>query len=150
MECSTFIEKMQVPCGGERVEVRSVYQVLLQVTDRRGKRGQRYTAGVVLTLMLLAKLAGEKSVSGIAQWVRLRAEWVRAQLPFKDERLPCANTYEYVCDHVEVCELNQYLGALFASAPAAAAAIPVTAATDGTAAVIHLAVDGKSLRGTRR
>ena len=31
--------------------------------------------------MLLAKLAGEKTVCEIAQWVRLRAPWVQEQLP---------------------------------------------------------------------
>jgi predicted transposase YbfD/YdcC len=149
MECSTFVEKMQVPSTGEPVAADSIYRALLQVKDRRGQRGQRYTAAVVLTLILLAKLAGEKTVSGIAAWVRLRAEWVQAQLPFKDERLPCANTYQYVCDHVAVDELNQYLGALFA--PVAQAAPP--GCPDGageTTALVHLAVDGKSLRGTRR
>lgn len=145
MECSTFIEKMQVPLGGEGVNVASVYRALERVTDRRGKRGRRYTAAVVLTLMLLAKLAGEKTVSGIAEWVRLRAEWVRGELPFKDERLPCANTYQYICDHVAVAELNQYLGELFVSEAGRGAA-----AASEAAAVIHLAVDGKSLRGTRR
>jgi len=84
MECNTFIAKMQVPQAGEPVAAKSVCQALLRVKDRRGKRGQRYPAPVVLTLMLLAKLAGEKTVSGIAQWVRLRAAWVREQLPFKD------------------------------------------------------------------
>lgn len=149
MECSTFVEKMQVPPTSEQVAVRSVYGALLGVSDRRKQRGQRYKAGVVLTLMLLAKLAGEKTVSGIAQWVRLRGAWVREQLPFKDERLPCANTYQYVCEHVEVSELNQYLGELFAPAPPAVETMPPTSATE-SAAVMHLAVDGKSLRGTRR
>jgi predicted transposase YbfD/YdcC len=149
MECSTFVEKMQVPSTGEGVEAKSVYQALQRVKDGRGKRGRRYTAAVVLTLMLLAKLAGEKTVSGIAEWVRLRAAWVREQLPFKDERLPCANTYQYVCDHVALDELNQYLGELFA--PAAPVSRPPTAGVEAVASgVVHLAVDGKSLRGTRR
>jgi len=151
MECNTFIAKMQVPQAGEPVAAKSVCQALLRVKDRRGKRGQRYPAPVVLTLMLLAKLAGEKTVSGIAQWVRLRAAWVREQLPFKDERLPCANTYQYVCDHVDVDELNQSLGELFAPAPGAVVSVPPTGPTETAAAgVVQLAVDGKSLRGTRR
>lgn len=149
MECSTFVEKMQVPKAGELVEARSVYQALLRVTDRRKQRGQRYAAAVVLTLMLLAKLAGEKTVSGIAQWVRLRGTWVREQLPCKDARLPCANTYQSVCDHVEVSELNQYLGELFAPTPAAVESVRPASTTE-VAAVVQLAVDGKSLRGTRR
>jgi predicted transposase YbfD/YdcC len=139
---------MQVPSGTEVVEAGSIYQALLRVPDGRGKRGQRYSAAVVLTLLLLAKLAGEKTVSGIAEWVRLRGEWVRSQLPFKDERLPCANTYQYVCDHVAVEELNQILGELLAAVPSRP---PDAAAAAGEAVPrVHLAVDGKSLRGTRR
>jgi predicted transposase YbfD/YdcC len=143
MECSTFLEKMQVPQGEMQIEAGSLYTVLLRVKDGRKARGQRYTAAVVLTLMLLAKLAGQKTVRGIAEWVRLRAAWVRAQLPLKDERLPCANTYQYVCDHVDVDELNQYLGEWFD-----VRSMPVE--RQGEAAVVHLAVDGKSLRGTQR
>lgn len=161
MECSTFMEKMQTPNTSEALEASSVYQALLGVNDRRSKRGQRYEASVVLTLMLLAKLAGEQTVSGIAEWVRLRAEWVRAQVPFKDERLPCANTYAYVCDHVEVEELNQRLGDLFAPGPPeyppldAATVTPVrpgapSGSADEVGRIVQLAVDGKSLRGTRR
>lgn len=151
MECSTFVGKMQVPVAGEQVEAGSVYRALLRVKDRRQQRGQRYPAAVVLTLLLLAKLAGEKSVSGIAEWVRLRGVWVRAQLPFKDERLPCANTYAYVCDHVDVDELNQYLGELFAPTAAAGESEPTPGATKRAAGeIVQLAVDGKSLRGTRR
>jgi hypothetical protein len=145
MECSTFIEKMQAPAGVEGVAVGSIYTVLQRVKDGRKARGQRYAAAVVLTLMLLAKLAGQKTVSGIAEWVRLRAEWVQGQLPFKDGRLPCANTYQYVCDHVAVDELNEYLGESFGTAARAKVAQALT-----TAPVVHLAVDGKSLRGTRR
>jgi predicted transposase YbfD/YdcC len=139
------VEKMQAPEGVEGVEVGSIYTVLLRVQDRRKARGQRYGAAVVLTLMLLAKLAGQKTVSGIAEWVRLRAAWVQGQLPFKDGRLPCANTYQYVCDHVEVEELNEYLGQYFGTVPRAK-----VAQDSPTAPVVHLAVDGKSLRGTRR
>ena len=65
-------------------------------------------------MLLLVKLTGEKTVSGLAEWVQLRAAWVREQPPFKDERLLCANSYQYVCDHVAVAELNQCLGELFA------------------------------------
>jgi predicted transposase YbfD/YdcC len=163
MECSTFVEQMQLPTNPAVVEVQSVYGALQRVPDQRCKRGQRYSAAVVLTLMLLAKLAGEKTMSGIAVWVRLRAGWVREQLPFKDERLPCANTYQYVCDHVAVAELTQFLGDLFAcrgdvGSQAGGADEPAVAlvtgacpaAADAAERLVHLALDGKSLRGTRR
>jgi hypothetical protein len=45
--------------GGQKIEVCSLYQVLREVTDSRKKRGRRYEAAVVLTIMVLAKMAGE-------------------------------------------------------------------------------------------
>lgn len=39
MECTTFVAEMQVPEAGEPVAVQNVYQALLDVSDRRVKRG---------------------------------------------------------------------------------------------------------------
>ncbi|OQA12922.1 MAG: Transposase DDE domain protein [Chloroflexi bacterium ADurb.Bin360] len=63
--------------------------------------------------------------------------------------MPCANTYRYVSDHIDVAELNAVLGEYFA-----ALSSKQTPEVQPTEAVIgertHLALDGKSLRGTRR
>jgi hypothetical protein len=37
-------------------------------------------------------MAGEKTVSGVARWLRLRGEWLQEVLPSRDQRLPCGNT----------------------------------------------------------
>jgi hypothetical protein len=48
-------------------QVHTLSEMLQAVPDKRGKRGRRYEAVTVLVILLLAKLAGEQSISGIAQ-----------------------------------------------------------------------------------
>ncbi len=155
MEFSTFVAGVHVAGTAKEQDVRSIYQVLEGVSDGRAKRGRRYAAGVGLTIILLAKLAGEKSLSGIAQWARLRQAWLAEQLPVKAGKLPCANTYRYLCDHINLGELNEALGhCLAGEASATPAPSPVpceaNAPPPATGQATHLALDGKSLRGTRR
>ena len=69
--------------------VQSLYELLRQVPDSRHPRGRRYEAATVLVILLLAKLAGESTISGIAHWAKLRETWLKAALGLK--RLPCAN-----------------------------------------------------------
>src|SRR5574338_393460 len=97
MDCT--IEAVDVQeIGAEQVQ--SLHELLRQVPDYRAKRGRRYEAATVLVILLLAKLAGERTLSGIAHWARLRESWLKATLSL--QRLPCANTYAYVCAHLDV------------------------------------------------
>lgn len=118
--------------------VQSLYALLRQVPDYRAKRGRRYEAATVLVILLLAKLAGESTLSGIAYWARLRASWLKAVLNLK--RLPCANTYAYVCAHLDVAELNAKVEAWLAQ---------VAPARQGDD-LVQWALDGKVLRGSHR
>lgn len=189
MEYSTFIAAVHVPPEVKEVEISSLYEALKQVTDKRGRRGRRYTAAVVLTLLVLAKLAGAVKLSGIAEWLELRRELLVSRLPLYRGKVPCANTYRYVSDHIGVEELNRVLGDYFARLTSEALprgegdeAVEKRTAqqAEGTdwartdersgntrcsgeantvaseappaksAELTHLALDGKSLRGTRR
>jgi len=64
---------------GVRFEVGSLCAALGQLQDKRKRRGIRYSLAVILTLVVLAKLAGEDELAGIAEWVKLRADswWQR-------------------------------------------------------------------------
>ena len=54
----------------------SLYDFLTRLEDRRDPRGVRYPLAWVLTMALLAKLAGENRLTGIAEWVQLwRGHW---------------------------------------------------------------------------
>lgn len=52
------------------IDAWSVYRAFEQVQDARAKRGVRYSLALLLTLIVLAKLAGMTTLAGIADWVR--------------------------------------------------------------------------------
>lgn len=76
MECTTEVPAHELGTD----EVRSLYAVLCEVPDYRRRRGRRYEAAQVLVIMLLAKLAGEHTISGVAHWAQLRADWLMNRL----------------------------------------------------------------------
>jgi predicted transposase YbfD/YdcC len=145
MKSSTVLEQIEIPAWVVELEAPSLYAVLQRVRDLRKQRGRRYEAGLLLVLMILAKLAGMRTLAGVAEWVQLRAGWLSSALGWRGLRFPCANTYRYLCEHIDVAELNQLLGAFFAQLYAA-----LHASGGEASALRHLALDGKSLRGTRR
>lgn len=129
-------------------EIRSIYEQLQAVPDYRCKRGRRYEAAVVIVIVLLAKLAGEESVSGIAHWARLRAQWLQNVMGLM--RLSCANTYAYICAHLDMLALNTQIATYFEQCEQAAKNQSPPACADEQTALEHLAVDGKVLRGSHR
>jgi predicted transposase YbfD/YdcC len=154
MEFSTFLADLALPDAPLSVDPASLFALLAQLPDPRKRRGRRYSLAAVLAVIILAKLAGETSVSGIAHWGRLRAAWLCPLLQVARPNLPCANTYTVLCAKVDLADLNQRLAQFFVPPlPALPDAPRVTAAPDSSVtprAHRHLALDGKTLRGTRR
>lgn len=169
MECSTVLDEIEIPQDGgegdvlvEEGEIKSLRTRLKGVKDKRHRRGRRYEAAMVLVLILLAKLAGEKSILGVAEWVRYRKEWLKEALAWKREDFPCANTYTNVCQNIEIDELNRCVGDFFAEKHGSVLveAEPRNKVDDTSGenevekeverGKEHLATDGKSIRGSRR
>lgn len=154
MESTTFLATLALPATVISCDPASLYALLAQLPDPRKPRGQRYPLAAILAVIILAKLAGQTRMSGIAHWGRLRARSLCPLLGVKGDRLPCANTYTLVCAKVDVAELNRRLAAFFVPplpalpAPAAVPVAPELAPPHR--AQRHLALDGKTLRGTRR
>jgi hypothetical protein len=69
-----------------------LYRAFEQVTDGRRKKGKRYPLPLLLTLLMLGKLAGETSVNGIVDWMKERQGWLRCQLNWP-KRFPTNSTY---------------------------------------------------------
>lgn len=101
MDYSTFNETLEQSQASAETDVFCLYQAFEQVSDGRKKRGVRYGLALILTLMVLAKLAEETSLSGVAQWVRERKEELAELLHLPSTRLPCVATYSYVLQHVD-------------------------------------------------
>ncbi len=63
----------------------SVYQAFEQVKDGRNARGKRYPLAVLLTVLLLGKLAGETTISGVVDWVAEREGELKRRLCCKKD-----------------------------------------------------------------
>ena len=114
----------------------SLYDRFAQLTDQRHARGKRYPLAQLLTLLVLAKLAGEDQPHGIAEWVRARASELHELLPLTRPQLPCANTYRYAASRALKPEALQQLVSTFLRAhPQAGLGVLIC-------------IDGKTLRGT--
>lgn len=100
MDYSTLIPEEQ---RLSRVPLTALYEALKQVKDGRKKRGCRYSLALLLTLLLLARLAGETDIRAAAQWIRLRKGWISEHLHLTRASLPCAGTYGYALDGENRC-----------------------------------------------
>jgi hypothetical protein len=90
----------------------SVSQAFEQVQDGRCKRGVRYSVAQILTLIVLGKLAGMTTPAAVAEWVRLRAGWLKQVLAWPRESFPCASTYSNVLRKREAEQVNEVLSQL--------------------------------------
>ncbi len=153
MESTTLLPALVLPPALLSVDPASLFALLQRLHDPRKRRGRRYSLAAILTLIILAKLAGETSISGIAHWARLRADWLAPLLQLRHPRLPCANTLTLVCAKLDVDDLNRRLALFFVPPLPPLPPLPTAPPPEAPApprAQRHLALDGKSLRGTRR
>jgi predicted transposase YbfD/YdcC len=134
-----------------RVPLTALYEALKQVKDGRKKRGCRYSLALLLTLLLVARLAGETEIRGAAQWLRLRKGWIIEQLHLRRATLPCAGTYGYALERIDAQELLEVVAGCLTRWEAAERCEnePSRLADQGgQQEKQHLAVDGKTMRGT--
>lgn len=109
---------------------------LNQLTDIRMKRGKIYPLGMILTLIILAKLSGEDKPSGITEWIRFRRDAFVSLFNFKHRRMPCLNIIRWVLEKiVSLTELEKILNRYLHE-------------TYGGQESELVTVDGKTMRGT--
>lgn len=118
------------------IDLGSLYDYLCRLKDRRHARGVRYSLVTILVFVILAKLAGEDHVAGIADWVRLRISALSEALHLQKPRAPHRTTYSRILGYViDVADFEQTVREFFTHQPQA-----------GT--TIQIALDGKTMRGT--
>jgi hypothetical protein len=127
-------------------EVPSLLEVLATIPEVRRARGLRHPLAALLALACAAMLCGARSYEAIAAWGRnYDPELVRA-LGITHDPPPCAATFCLVLRRLDRAQVEAVLAAwaeaVLAALPAAAppAALPLEA----------VAIDGKTLRGSRR
>ena len=116
--------------SGTGSEVRSLWQTLGEIPDRRGAQGRQYPLRPVLVLALAAMLSGANDLRAIFRWGRRLPREALYLLGI--ERAPCHAMYHHFFKALDVAAAERVLGewALGGAAPG------------------HVAIDGKRLRGS--
>lgn len=73
-------------------QTQSLSEVCQQIVDGRAARGKPYELAGVLIVLVLAKLAGMRSLLGASEWARDQEKRWCKQLKLCWKQMPCANT----------------------------------------------------------
>lgn len=123
--------------------VRSLVEALGEIPDVRSRQGRRHPLPALLAMACAAMLCGARSYSAIAEWGRNYDGELVCALGFTHTPTPCAATFYLAFRRLERTRVET---ALAAWAEEVAASLPGDAARPLEA----VAVDGKTLRGSRK
>jgi len=130
----------------------SLYGAFEQVRDGRKRKGKRYPLPLLLTVLMLGKLAGETSVNGIVDWVKERQAWLRCQLNWP-KRFPTNSTYSEALARCDAEQIVTVVAGVLLKARAVEQCGTEPSrlqAQKQEETLTHVAMDGKTLRGTLR
>ena len=99
MYCSTARIEREISAEGIEFDQGSVYDRLCKLTDLRGANGKRYRLETVLMMVVMAKLCGEDTPFGIAEWAQHRQEELVKLLCLSRPSLPSHHTYRRILAH---------------------------------------------------
>jgi predicted transposase YbfD/YdcC len=122
--------------------IRPLVASLHEIPDPRYSRGRRHPLVAILALMCVAMLCGYRSYSAMAEWGRCYGQKLARALGFTHAKTPCAATLYQV--------LRQLDGNLVEATLGAWAASVLTALPPAPGELEALAIDGKTLRGSRK
>jgi predicted transposase YbfD/YdcC len=115
--------------------------LLTTLVDRRARRGIRYPLAPLLTIAVLAKLAGQSRLEPLADWARQRAPELARLFGLKRLTMPHQTTWSRIlATSVDVTALEGVLARFF-QAMQRQASVPERGSS-------VLAIDGKTVRGT--
>ncbi len=151
MDYSTLLQPPETSQQGDAVWISSLYSAFQGLADPRKRKGNRYEVAVLLTLLVLAKLAGETSLSGATHWIRLRGPWLGQRLGLKRAQMPCHNTYRNLLALLDAQEVTVMMAAFFTrweSQRRCGDEPSRLLLQEGRSDKAHIAIDGKTIRAT--
>jgi predicted transposase YbfD/YdcC len=154
MDLTTFDHPEQVGQEFLAIDVASLYQAFEQVKDGRGKKGKRYPLALILTLIMLGKMAGETTIEGIIDWINGRKKELKRLLNWPKD-FPTNKTYTDTLAKCDYHEIAKAIAQVIVKARAVKQCNEKSTQLmeqqmDGEEKLIHTAVDGKAMRGTRK
>jgi DDE family transposase len=113
---------------------RTLWDALNEIEDRRGRKGRQYKLPSLLGIAIAAMLAGANDLLAIFRWGRRLKPEALQLLGIDDGVAPCHATFHYFFKSLDADGLAAALGKFVL----------------GTGQAGHIAIDGKTLRGSRR
>lgn len=136
--------EVQLPQEPFAFSLQALVEKLHAVQDLRDPRGVRYPLSVVLTVAVLAKLAGHGQLRAVAEWAGLRSEQLCSLLGFGRTTLPHPTTWSRIFGMaLDPCALDQAVGEFFKEL-----CFPLICKKRRRRGGLVLTIDGKTLRGT--
>lgn len=96
MDYTELGPQQEVYSTGLIYDLNSLFAYFTRVSDPRHARGKQYPLALLLVLILLAKLCGEHTPTGIADWVTYRIEELVEMKLLPQKKGPCHMTYRRV------------------------------------------------------
>jgi predicted transposase YbfD/YdcC len=130
------------------VDTASLYSAFEKVKDNRKARGKRYPLALLLTLLMLGKMAGEKTINGTVDWVKERKSWLKQLLSWPKD-FPVNSTYTEALATCNDQEIVQAIAQVILKARGEQEGKGASSCSqEEQASLVHTAMDGKTLRGT--
>jgi predicted transposase YbfD/YdcC len=152
MYLTIFDQAEQASQESLAIDAASLYRAFEQVKDGRKAKGKRYPLALILTLLMVGKMAGETKIEGIIDWIDERRYEIKKLLRWP-KGFPSESTYISAltkCDHHEIAKvLAQFIVKARAVEQCDDEPSRLIAQKEPKSdGLIHTAVDGKILRGT--
>lgn len=121
---------------GRLLNIGELYDALKEVQDKRHEKGKRYTIEILLIVVILAKLCGENTPYGMAEWAKMRAAELQKLFSYHRRVSPSNKTVQRLTDtSLEDRNLQEMTRHYLHQ-------------TYGGQQSILVTIDGKTLRGT--
>ena len=122
------------------LDVGALYAQAQTLIDHRKARGRQYPLALIVTVAVLAKLAGYTHVEDIADWAKLRCQELHVLFGTKRARMPHHTTWSRILGRaVDIPALEEMVSQLLT---------PPTLGEVPDRCSIAVALDGKTIRGT--
>ncbi len=96
MNYSTIPLEIELPKEACLFDLQQLYEVLSLLSDKRQARGKQYQLALLLSLAILAKLADQNQIRGVAHWAKLRRQELATFFGLARARMPCHTTWSRV------------------------------------------------------
>ena len=122
--------------AGHLFDVGSLYARFQTLSDKRKRRGVRYSLALILVIIMLAKTCGENHPSGISEWAKHRTDMLVDLLKLERKTMPHDSTYRRILAKIVNVEELEQLSSDYLSGK------------KFFGKQVLVAIDGKVLRGT--